>query len=231
MRIISVPPEQRLAFLQRHPCFQGMPTESMARLVEALHLRTYEAGEALFWEAEPCAGMFILRKGAVKLFRVSPQGREIILRVLEPEETFNEVSVFDGGANPVNVMAVQPCEVWCLPVEPFQAELRRSPALAQNVIRSLCRRSRYLVQMVEELSLYRVTCRLARLVMKLGPEELHGPRRMTQDEIAARLGTVREVVARSLRELQNAGALTVRRGRIYVRDETVLSEWAMISEG
>ncbi|HEY57104.1 MAG TPA: winged helix-turn-helix domain-containing protein [Anaerolineae bacterium] len=84
--------------------------------------------------------------------------------------------------------------------------------------------------MVEEPSLYRVTCCLARLIARLSPEELHGAQRLTQDELAAQLGTVREVIARALQELQRTGAVRVQRGRIFVTDLHLLREMAMVED-
>ena len=84
-----------------------------------------------------------------------------------------------------------------------------------------------LVGIVEELSLLQVTNRLARLLSRLPQEQLDGPaaQRLTQDQLAARLGTVREVVARSLRELERSGAIQVAGRRISVMDEQILEDW------
>ncbi len=230
MRTLHTTDEERRQVIARHPYFQGIEPGIAESLAQALTLRIYEAGEALFWEREPSAGLFMLIRGAVKLFRLSPQGREVIIRLAKAGETFNEVSVFDQGNNPVNVMAIEECHVWHLSTADFQAALQQSPRMMYNAIQTLCRRARHLVQMVEELSLYRVTCRLARLIAHLKPEELHGHQRLTQDELAARLGTVREVVARALRELQQMGAIRLQHGRIYVENPGLLRECAMLPE-
>ncbi len=229
MRLLPVTDEARAAFIAQHPYFRELEAELKAPLVDALTLRRYAPGETLFWEDEPSAGLFTLIRGQVKLYRLSPQGRQVVIRLVHPVQTFNEVSVFDQGPNPVNVTAVTESDVWHLPTETFQWALTRSPILMQAVIRTLCRRTRHLVQMVEELSLYRVTCRLARLIARLSPEELHGRHRLTQDEMAARLGTVREVITRALQELQHTGAVRVQRGRIFVTDPELLREIAMLS--
>ncbi len=81
--------------------------------------------------------------------------------------------------------------------------------------------------MVEELSFFQVTNRLARLISLLPPDQLVGStnQRITQDQLAARLGTVREVVARSLRELERSGAIRVHRREILILDPDILQEW------
>jgi CRP/FNR family transcriptional regulator len=100
--------------------------------------------------------------------------------------------------------------------------------MAQSVILNLSHNLRNLLKIVEELSFFQVTNRLARLISQLPSEQLVGDReeRLTQDELAARLGTVREVVARALRELERSGAIEVQRRQIRVADEKILREWA-----
>ena len=96
--------------------------------------------------------------------------------------------------------------------------------MAGAVIQKLTENLRTLVEIVEELSFYQVTNRLARLIGRMTPEQLN--ERITQDQLAARLGTVREVAARSLRELERSGAIRVARRKIQVLDAAILNEWA-----
>jgi CRP/FNR family transcriptional regulator len=170
----------------------------------------------------------MIRTGSVKLFKVSPHGRELVVKVLEEGATFNEVPVFDNGTNPINVAALEDCEIWIIEAGLLQDCLYRYPEMAQSVILNLSQNLRNLLKIVEELSFFQVTNRLARLISQLPSEQLIGDReeRLTQDELAARLGTVREVVARALRELERSGAIQVQRRQIRVADEKILREWA-----
>jgi CRP/FNR family transcriptional regulator len=170
----------------------------------------------------------MIRTGSVKLFKVSPHGRELVVKVLEEGATFNEVPVFDNGTNPINVAALEDCEIWIIEAGLLQDCLCRYPEMAQSVILNLSHNLRNLLKIVEELSFFQVTNRLARLISQLPSEQLVGDReeRLTQDELAARLGTVREVVARALRELERSGAIQVQRRQIRVADEKILREWA-----
>jgi CRP-like cAMP-binding protein len=124
-------------------------------------------------------------------------------------------------------------EVWLIEKAILQQMARQSAELAQAVITNLTRNLRTLVRLVEEVSFYQVTNRLARLLVQLPEEQLSGTKtqRLTQDIMAARLGTVREVVARSLRDLDRCGAIRVRRGRIYILDMTLLNELAQRPNG
>jgi CRP/FNR family transcriptional regulator len=192
-----------------------------------MRLYRFKNGETIFWEGDECAGLHMIHQGSVKLFKISPKGRELIIRVLDEGATFNEVPVFDHQPNPVNVTAVEDSEIWVIEPEVIRDSIARYPELAQSVIHNLCLNLRVLLVTVEELTFYQVTNRLARLIEQLPAEQLEGPReaRLTHDVLAARLGTVREVVARSLKELERSGAIRVNRGHIRVVDDDRLLEW------
>jgi CRP-like cAMP-binding protein len=190
-----------------------------------MQLREYERGEALFWEGDPCAGLHIIEQGFVKLYRLSAQGRQYIVRVLQEGDTCNEVPTFDGGTNPVNVEALETTRVWVIQPEILGELLPRHPEFAQKVINNFANNLRGLVRMVSEMAFYQVTHRLARLISEQTSEELSRPP-WAQEQLAARLGTVREVVARSLKELERSGAIQMDKRRIEVSDPDVLAQWA-----
>lgn len=225
MQIVPAPLPARLAALRNNPYFASLNDSVLRDVAQATQLRSYAAGEAICWQGEPCIGLYVLRQGRVKLFKLSPRGRELIVRVLEPQATFNEVPVFDNGLNPINVAALEACELWLVEASVIRHNLNAHPEMAQAVILNLAHNLRTLVGIVEELSFYQVTNRLARLIRQLPPGQ-----RMTQDQMAARLGTVREVVARGLRELQRSGAIRVSRRQIEIVDEAILSEWIQSSD-
>lgn len=228
MKILSPPSKQKLSVLGSSSYFSGLDTPALSELAQAMSLRQYERGEVIFWENEPCAGLYMLRSGTIKLFKVSPQGRELILQIFQAGATFNEVPVFDQGLNPVSVGALETCQVWLLERNAIRTALHDHPELCQAVIWNLTQNLRMLVGKVEELSFYQVTNRLARLLCEMEPEMLvgKGAPRITQDQMAAQLGTVREVVARALRELEQSGAIQVNRRHIRILDERLLRVWA-----
>lgn len=228
MKILASSLPEKLAALSQNPYFSACRDEVLRELAEGTSLRRFQRGEVLFWEDEPCAGLYIIRTGSVKLFKVSPQGRELIIRVLEEGETFSEVPVFDDGNSPVNAAALEDCEIWLVDAGLIRSAILRYPEMGQAVIKNLTQNLRMLVRKVEELSFFQVTNRLARLLHQLPAEQLVGPaaQRITQDQLAARLGTVREVVARSLRELERSGAIQLTNRQIQVLDDQILQEWA-----
>jgi CRP-like cAMP-binding protein len=228
MKTLSIERQKKIDTLSKNMFFQGLGEKSLEELSLHTSLRKFERGESLFWEGDPCAGLHILESGSVKLFRVSPQGRQHILRVVQEGETFNEVPVFDGGENPVNVEALETASVWVVEADAVRLLMESDPEYALRIINSLGKMLRHLVKMTSEMAFLQITHRLARLIEEIPAHELSGQggARWTQEQIAARLGTVREVVARSLRELERSGAIQVENRRISIADYTVLQEWA-----
>jgi CRP/FNR family transcriptional regulator len=227
MKLIRTNNEEKMEVLRGNPYFSDLNPKIVAEVITDMRLHHYEKNETVFWEGDESSGLHMIRKGSVKLFKISPQGRELVIKVMEKGATFNEVPVFDHEPNPVNVIAIEDSEIWVIDAELLRRCIAEYPELAQSVIHNLCINLRMLLGTVEELSFYQVTNRLARLINRLPAEQLQGSKddRLTQDELAARLGTVREVVARSLKELERSGAIDVQRGQIRVVNDDRLVEW------
>jgi len=107
MQKIQITASAKISALQRNEYFAGLNEATLGHLQSGMQLFRYEAGEIICWQGEDCLGLFTVRKGSVKLFRLSPKGRELIIRVLEEAASFNEVPVFDLGLNAVNVAALE----------------------------------------------------------------------------------------------------------------------------
>ena len=228
MQTILTDLPDKLRALHDCPYFTGVEEGILTELAEGLRLIRYERGEVVFWQGEPCPGLQIIENGMVKLFKVSPQGRELIVNIFKEKATFAEVPVFDGGLTPVNVAALEESDIWQVDAVVIRRLMQKHPELNRQVMLNLAKNLRMMVGIIEEVSFYQVTHRLARLLIQMTPEQLSGTdsARLTQDQLAARLGTVREVVARSLRDLERSGAIRVERRQIQVLDERVLKQWA-----
>jgi CRP-like cAMP-binding protein len=214
-----------MEILRGNEYFDTMPEPILEQIFEHMQLREYERGEALFWEGDVCDGLYMVMLGSAKIYRLSPQGRQYIVRVLQEGDTFAEVPAFDGGANPANVEALEPCKLWVIDSEILRALILSHPQFAQKVLVNFGTMLRQMVRQVSEMAFYQVTHRLARLISELPPDEMGTASLMTQEQMAARLGTVREVVARSLKELERSGAIQVENRRIRILDQTTFSQW------
>lgn len=206
----------------------GLEEATLKALAQVALRRRYDAGQMIFLEGDPCAGLFIVESGRVKIFKLSPGGREQILHIFGVGEGFNDVAVLDGGPNPASAMALEPTSVLVIDRPSMVDLLGRYPALSKAIIENLAGRARHLVSLVEDLSLRTVEGRLAKLLLEEAKEADLGrvPRRLTQTQMAARLGTVREVVTRALQKLENEGIIQIERHRIIILDQEALEEKA-----
>jgi CRP/FNR family transcriptional regulator len=227
MKLIHTDKKQRIELLRSNEYFDTCSPSLIEQIVEHVQLREYEKSEALFWEGDPCDGLYVVLQGSAKLFRVSPQGRQYIVRILQEGDTFAEVPAFDGGLNPVNVETLETCRVWVVDGETLRGLVLAHPQFAQKVLENFGRMLRGMVVKVSEMAFYQVTHRLARLINEIPPNDLSGASgaHWTQEQMAARLGTVREVVARSLKELERSGAIQVENRRIIIRDAGLFQQW------
>ena len=223
MKLIKVTNTEKLKTLRNNPYFDELPDDVLKDITAHTQMREYERGDVLFWEGDPCAGLHIIESGSIKLYRVSPQGRQYIIAVMTAGATCNEVPAFDGGANPVNVEALETSHVWVIEPRVLRALVLSNPEFALKILSKFGKNLRNLIGKVSEMAFYQVTHRLARLITEMPVEELHP--HWTQEQLAARLGTVREVVARSLKELEKSGAIRIEDRRIMVVDGEVLRQW------
>jgi len=205
------------------PYFAALPGNVIDALAQVAVERRVARGQIIFLEGEPCAGLYIVGEGTVKIYKLSPQGREQIVHQLEAGSTFNDVAVLDGGPNPASAAANSDATLWVIARPDIERLAQAYPALAWALIESIARRTRHLLAMVEDLSLRSVRARLAKLLLAEAERsarrgEIRREQMVTQTEMAARLGTVREMVGRALRELVDDGLITQDRQRIVIAD-------------
>ncbi len=228
------------AALGRIPYFAGLDHGTLMRLAAEARERRCAARELVLTEGEPCRGLSFVVRGNVKAFKIAPDGREQVLRILGPGRTFNDVPLFDGAPNPASVAALEDATVvGLLPAARLHGLIAERSDVATAVIGVLARRLRAVTEMVEDLALRGVGARVARLLLECsrgsptmaeGAGEDHGTH-LTQQQLAAMTGTVREVVQRALKALEREGAVALARGRIRVLAPEVLEAWSSTGRG
>ena len=203
------------------------PAEAQAVGQRAVE-RRFAADEMLFWEGQPCAGIFLLLEGSVKIFKTSAAGREMTLSVEAAPSTVAELPLFDGGPYPASVRAVGPVTTLFINKSDFQQVCRQNPEVALKILAVVGRRLRHLVGVVESITFGSVTERLARLLLEAarlaGSNEFDLP--VTHQELASRLGTVREVVSRNLARFRAEGILRIDDRRAHILDRAALEREA-----
>jgi len=189
--------------------FASLSESEMQALALRAVERRFAPDEMLFWEGEPCAGIFLIVEGSVKIFKTSPGGREMMLALEAAPSTVAELPLFDGGAYPASVRAVEPVVSLFINKGDFQQVCRQYPDVALKILAVVGRRLRHLVGVVESLTFGSVTQRLARLLLdasrQAGADAFDFP--ITHQELASRLGTVREVVSRNLARFRAEGLI------------------------
>lgn len=214
--------------LRHIPYFSELDDKVLQELAEGAVWREYAPGETVFVEGERLSGLYYLQSGWLKIVKSSPEGREQILQFLEPGQTFHAIGVIADRPNPASAIALEPAKVWILRREAVMALMEQHPPFARKMIELMANRVLELVDLVEDLSLRTVTGRLARLLLEDARDgALHRPRWYTQAEIAARLGTVPDVLQRALSKLAGDGLIEVERSVIHIRDRDALEAIAI----
>jgi len=216
-------PSQAAEVLARLRSFSKLDAAALAAVAQAAIPRRFDAGKVIYLEGEPATTVYVLESGWVKATRMSAEGREQSISVLQPVEMFGDIAVFTGSSYPGTVVALEEAEVWAIDGVTFLDLVTRYPSLAMAVIRHLAERVVYFIGLVEDLSLRSVEARLAITLLK-NAETRDGmlivPRRpwTTFDQMARRLGTVRDVLSRALRTLEEEQLLKVERHQIVLLD-------------
>jgi CRP/FNR family transcriptional regulator len=205
-----------IAFLHRVDYFQDLAEPDLRRLVALSVELRLSPGQVLFFEGEACRGMYVVYQGRVRVYKASPDGREQVLTVAREGQSFAEVPVFDGGPNPASADAMEASTVYLFPRDELLSLVRSSPEIALGVLRVFAQRLRRMTLLVEDLSFRHVTSRVAKLLLQSAREPSDSGQRLTQQEMAAMIGTAREVVARSLRTLEQQGAIQMQRGQVVI---------------
>lgn len=243
---MSLPNQEQIAkALQSVPLFAGLEEQQVKRLAQRAVPRRAEAGTLLFAEGDDCQGLYVIFSGALKIFKQSAQGREQILAVERSGGVVAELPVFDGGPYPASCQPIESSVVIFISKQDFRRSCQQDPELALKVLASVGARLRRLVGIIEELSFQTVRRRLAALLLETAraahpsataatsakaSSPLRVPLPLTQQEIAARIGTVRELVSRNLSRMQAEGIVRLEGHTLIVHDLKRLEEEAQDGE-
>jgi CRP/FNR family transcriptional regulator, cyclic AMP receptor protein len=198
--------------LRAAPLFSALDVRELSSLCARAAIRTYAPGDYLFSEGEPCAGLYIVVSGMVRIFKTSSSGREQVLALEGPGKSIAELPVFDGGPYPASAAAMQQSELVFLSRNDFRAMCLENPEVSLKVLQVVGQRLRRLVGIIEELSFTTVRDRLSSWLMRKAKEEGRPTERglvftlnASHQELASQIGTVRELVSRNMALLQAQG--------------------------
>ncbi len=214
--------------LTRTALFAGLTPAEVAALAARAVERRFEPGQALFHEGEDCPGLFVLGQGSVKIFKTSSMGREVMLAVESAPSSVAEVPLFDDGPFPATVSAIDPVVAYLIGKQDFRQVCRAHPDVPLKVLAIIGRRLRTLVGIVESVTFGSVRQRLARTLVEFGDQAGCDtfPLPVTHQELAFRLGTVREVVSRNLSRFQVEKMIRIQSREITLLDRAGLAREA-----
>lgn len=252
--------EQIGSALKSVQLFAGLDERQIAKLAQYAVPRRARPGELIFVEGDDCEGLYVVFSGAVKIFKQSVQGREQVLTVERTGAVVAELPVFDDGPYPASCKPIEPSVLLFISKRDFRRSCQEDPELALKVLASVGRRLRRLVTIIEELSFLTVRSRLAALLLDMARSEkgslpaetpkakgsaataeaaeparkvappLRVTLKLTQQEIASRIGTVRELVSRNLSRLQAEGIIRIDGHLLVIEDLERLEEEAIAQE-
>ena len=195
--------------------FAGLPVPDLKHIAAISVLKHLEKGDYLFHEGEPSRGFYVVQQGAINVHRVSSQGKEQVIHVFRPGESFAEATLASEVGFPADARALESSQVLLVQKPEFIALLRRAPELALRMLGSMSQHLRVLVGLLDDLTLKDVETRLANWLIKRCPDpEGQAPVRieltMTKRVLAAELGTVSETFSRTLAKFREHGLIQVK---------------------
>lgn len=207
------------------PLFRGVDADAMAAVAREARMVRAPVGRTFFREGEPARHFYVLRRGRVKVTHVSPEGHELILRMIGPGEPFAAVAALtEGSTYPVTARAVEPSEAYAWDGPKVTALMHRYPAIAVNAARMVAERLHQLQRQHHQLMTERVERRIARALLRLAE---HSGRRtekgveidfpLSRQDLAQMTGTTLFTVSRTLRGWQDAGMIATARRRVVIR--------------
>lgn len=213
----------KTADLRAISLFASLDEQSLADIARRLRLYDFRPGRFIMTEGEQAPGLFIVLYGRVRLSRTAPDGREQVLAMVGPGENFNAVPIFDGQPNPATARAMSAVSCLLLPRADVLELMRAHPDLALAALQEMAGQLRELVGLVEDLAFRSVRGRLARHLLA---EAAEGAAELTQQELAERAGTVREIAGRALRRMAEEQLVRLERGRVIILDPAGLASVA-----
>lgn len=212
------------------PLFRDLPKEDLRALAELAQAHRLKRGQVLFLEGEPVRALYLVARGAIKVYKLDPKGRkQLVLHLERPYRVLAEVAVFlDRPHYPASAEALEPSLVYAIPKEAFSRLVEARPTLARGLIRYLAQRQGQLLHLLDRLVFHEVGARLAEFLLERENLEGEGFYLPTNPELAALLGTVPEAVSRKLGEFYRQGFIRLEGRRVYLVDRKALEA---LSEG
>ena len=221
---------ETIQILKQTPMFKDLCDAALSELARKTVPRQLEKDEILFLAGEKASGLFVVATGALRAYRVNANGREQVIHVERAPSTIGEIPVFDDGVYPATAAAEEDSTVLFVSKENVRRLFLKYPQLALAALKLMAGRLRRTAGLIEEISLHEVRQRLARYLLEEARRQNSGDKadvklklKLTNQQIAARIGSVREVVSRALNRLQQENFIKIENRSVLVLDVEALS--------
>jgi CRP-like cAMP-binding protein len=213
-----------LKVLAKMHYFKGLPLDELRKVKKHIVFeKKIEKGKTLLFEGDQSEYMYFMVSGAIKVYKKSANGKEQILNIATGGESLNDVSAFDGGGSAANMLAMTPVRLYAVKITDMEKLFYSNSKIARNVAGVLASRVRRDSSLVEVLSFGQVISRLSGFILKqVAATGVYQLPHFTQQDLAAMVGTSRVVINRSLRAMEEKGAIRLERRRIIITDELAL---------
>lgn len=216
--------------LKRLFYFRLLSDEQLDALASFSAIYQFEAGELIFSQGEEATSFYILLGGKVQIYKLSREGKEMILHLFGPGDIFAEVPIFSGIPNyPANSLCMEACSVLSIQGKGFQALIKQYPDLALNMLSVLAQRLHKFSEIIEDLALRTVDSRLAKYLLSVSE---NSPDKAViyihKKTLAAILGTIPETLSRTFKKLAENGLIQVEDNRIHLLNRDALAVMAGI---
>jgi len=218
-----------LKILGSIPLFNGLSELHLGEIRGIARDRFCDKGKRIFSEGDNGEGFYVVASGQVKIFKISPEGKEHILNIYGPGNSFGEVAVFSGEQFPANAETLLKSHLLFFPRSAFVALISGNPSLCMNLLADLSLRLRQFTIQIENLTLKEVPGRLASYLLYLSDEEGQGDSltlNISKGQLASLLGTIPETLSRILSKMSNAALIEVKGKEITILDREDLKELA-----
>ena len=206
--------------------FAGVESSRLAAYAQLFSKKAFIKGQTIVSEGDGQSNLYFVSSGVVKVFKTSSEGKEQIIKVVRPGESFNDLTVFDSGNCPCSAQSLGNVTVFWIHKNDLLPLMEKNWKIALNALGILSEQQRLLLTLVEDLSFKNVTGRVAKILLQNSNPGPEGYQRLTQYEMAAMAGTAREVVGRSLKSLEENGTISLERHRIIIKDKEYLGRIA-----
>ena len=213
---------QKKQIIETSILFGGLPSQQIEDLAGIAVEKTFQRGESIFFEGDKGIGFYMVGEGKVKIYKVSPAGKEHILHIFGEGEPFGEVPVFYGKPFPASAEALLKTQALFFPRDRFIHLIEANPSIALSMLAVLSMRLRIFANQIESLSLKEVPARLAHYLMYLSKEQGNNDvveLEISKGQLASLLGTIPETLSRIFAKMSEEGLIQVNGRTINLLDK------------